>query len=128
VPQANTILILDNARNMRRTMELAAMFDTPEMASQRMRLFPIESSLASTVSKELEEIYGAFSESEESRAIQFVPLERINSVWWSARRRTLSMKWRSGSRSSTTPLPRPAECRTSSTACSTDSPGIWQRR
>ena len=80
VPQANTVLILDNARNMRRTMELAAMFDTPEMASQRMRLFEIESSLASTVASELDDIYSAFSESEDSQAIQFVPLERINAV------------------------------------------------
>lgn len=80
VPQANTILILDNARNMRRTMELAAMFDTPEMASQRMRLFEIENSLASTVSSELDDIYSAFSETEDSQAIQFVPLERINAV------------------------------------------------
>ena len=79
VPQANTLLVLDNARNMRRTMELVALFDTPEMANQRMRLFEIKNGLATTVADELGDIYGAIARTEES-AIQFVPLERINSV------------------------------------------------
>jgi general secretion pathway protein D len=79
VQQANTLLVLDNARNMRRTMELVGLFDTPEMANQRMRLFEIKNGLASTVAKELEGIYGALSHADES-ANQFVPLERINAV------------------------------------------------
>lgn len=79
VPQANTLLVLDNARNMRRTMELVALFDTPEMANQRMRLFEIKNGLAETVADELGDIYGAIGRSEES-AMQFIPLNRINSV------------------------------------------------
>ena len=80
VAQANTLIILDNARNMRRTMELVALFDTPEMASQRMRLIEIKNSLASTLATELESIYSAFTDNQETSAIQFVPLERINAV------------------------------------------------
>ncbi|NIQ93955.1 MAG: hypothetical protein GWN87_06880, partial [Desulfuromonadales bacterium] len=61
VPRANTLILLDNARNMRRTLELVALFDTEEMASQRMRLIEIENSLASAVAEELREVFGALS-------------------------------------------------------------------
>lgn len=80
VPQANTLILLDNARNMRRTLDLIALFDTEEMANQRMRLFEIENSLASTVAEELESVFGALSAGGETSAIQFLPLARISSV------------------------------------------------
>jgi len=81
VPQANTLIVLDNARNMRRTMELVALFDTEEMASQRMRLVEIKNNLATTVAAELELIYGSLSPGgEDSSAIRFLPLERISSI------------------------------------------------
>ena len=80
VPQANTLIILDNARNMRRTMELVGLFDTQEMARQRLKLYEIKNSLADDIAQELESIYGAFSTEDGPAAMQFVPLERINSV------------------------------------------------
>ena len=79
VAQANTLIVLDNSRNMRRTMELVELFDTAEMARQRMRLFSVENSLATTLAEELSSVFQAFSLSEQS-AIQFVPLPRINSI------------------------------------------------
>ena len=80
VAQANTLIVLDNSRNMRRTMELIALFDTAEMARQRMRLFSVENSLATMLAKELDSVFRAFSLSEEQLAIQFIPLPRINSI------------------------------------------------
>ena len=80
IEQANMMLILDNSRNMRRTMELVALFDTEEMMSQRMRLFPVENSLASSLASELSRIFAAFSFSESQAGIQFVPIERISSI------------------------------------------------
>lgn len=80
VEQANLLLILDNSRNMRRTMELVGLFDTEEMTSQRMRLFPIENSLASSLASELSRVFAAFSFSESQAGIQFVPIERISSI------------------------------------------------
>lgn len=80
VAQANTLIVLDNSRNMRRTMELIQLFDTPEMARQRMRLFSVENSLATTLAQELDSVFRAFSLSEEQLAIQFVPLPRISSI------------------------------------------------
>ena len=80
VAQANTLIVLDNSRNMRRTMELIALFDTADMARQRMRLFSVENSLAIMLAEELDSVFRAFSLSEEQLAIQFVPLPRINSI------------------------------------------------
>ncbi len=80
VAQANTLIVLDNSRNMRRTMELIALFDTAEMARQRMRLFPVANSVATTLSTELESVFQAFSLSEEQSPIQFIALPRINSI------------------------------------------------
>lgn len=80
VAQANTLIVLDNSRNMQRTMELIALFDTAEMARQRMRLFSVKNSVASTLSTELENIFQAFSLSEEQSPIQFIALPRINSI------------------------------------------------
>jgi len=80
VAQANTLIVLDNSRNMQRTMELIALFDTAEMARQRIRLFSVKNSVASTLSTELENIFQAFSLSEEQSPIQFIALPRINSI------------------------------------------------
>ena len=36
---ANLLILQDNARNMRRTMDLIAIFDSDQFAGQRVRLF-----------------------------------------------------------------------------------------
>ena len=88
VPQTNTLLILDNARSMRRTMELLRLFDTPEMATQRIRLFEVKNNMASSIANELQSIFGAFAApgsastpaARTGGGVQFVPLDRINSL------------------------------------------------
>ena len=80
IEQANMMLVLDNSRNMRRTMELIALFDTEEMAQQRVRLFKVKNSLATTLATELSRIFAAYSLSETQSSIQFLPIERISSI------------------------------------------------
>ena len=80
IGQANMLILLDNSRNMKRTMELIALLDTEEMARQRMRLFKVKNSLASTLATELSRIFGALSLAENSSAIQFLPIQRISSI------------------------------------------------
>ena len=80
IEQANIMLILDNSRNMRRTMELIALFDTEEMTQQRVRLFKVKNSLATSLATELSRIFAAYSLSETQSSIQFVPIERISSI------------------------------------------------
>ena len=49
---ANLLIIQDNARSMRRTMDLIAMFDGEQFAGQRVRLFEIENSRPSDLAKD----------------------------------------------------------------------------
>ena len=76
----NMLILLDNSRNMRRTIELVELFDTEEMVQQRIRLFQVKNSLAKTLADELEKVFSAFSISNERSAVQFVPIDRINSI------------------------------------------------
>ena len=76
----NMLILLDNSRNMRRTIELIELFDTEEMVQQRIRLFQVKNSLAKTLADELETVFSAFSISDQQSAVQFVPIDRINSI------------------------------------------------
>ena len=76
----NTLLVLDNGRNMRRTMELIELFDTSELVDYKMRLFEIENSLATTLAAELEEVFRALPPSDRREETRFVPLPRIGAV------------------------------------------------
>ena len=77
---ANLLLILDNARNMRRTMELIGMFDSDVLAGQRVRQFEVTNGRPSDIAKELENVFKAFSLSEKNSSIKFMPIDRINTI------------------------------------------------
>ena len=73
-------MITDTSRSMRRLLEIVAMFDTEVFTNQRARLYPIRNSQAQRIAEELEQVFSAYALSEESSAIRFVAMERINSV------------------------------------------------
>jgi general secretion pathway protein D len=77
---ANLLLILDNNRNMRRTMELIALFDSDVLANQRVRLFEVKNGSPSDIARELETVFRAISLGDKAGAIRFIPLERINTI------------------------------------------------
>src|SRR6185436_15116246 len=77
---ANLLLLLDNARNMRRTMELIALFDNDSFATKRVRLFEVENGRPSEMVKELETVFRAFALSEKNAAVKFMPIDRINTI------------------------------------------------
>src|SRR5437867_3695637 len=77
---ANLLLIQDNARNMRRTMELIALFDNDTFATRRVQLFKVEYGRPSDVAKELETVFKAFALSEKSSSVKFMPIDRINTI------------------------------------------------
>jgi general secretion pathway protein D len=79
-PPANLLLILDSGRNMRRTMELVSLFDSDVLASQRVRLFEVKNSRPTDIAKELEKVMKAVSLSGQKSSIQFLPIDRINTV------------------------------------------------
>lgn len=78
--QGNILLILDSSLNMRRLLELLALFDSEVFAGERVRLFPVKNNQASSLVKELETIFAAYALSEQKSALRFVPIDRINSI------------------------------------------------
>lgn len=79
-PPANLLLMLDNARNMRRTMELLAMFDSDTFAGQRVRLMEVKHGRPQDIAKELESVFKAYALSEKSSSVKFLPVDRINTI------------------------------------------------
>ncbi|MBI3210453.1 MAG: type II secretion system secretin GspD [Candidatus Solibacter usitatus] len=77
---ANLLMLLDNNRNMRRTMELIALFDSDKFAANRVRLFEVKNSRPSEISKELESVFKAYAFSEKSTSIKFMAVDRINTI------------------------------------------------
>jgi general secretion pathway protein D len=77
---ANLLIILDNNRNMRRTMELVTLFDSDSFASKRVRLFDVSNGRPSDVTKELETVFKAYGLSEKSSSVKFIPVDRINTI------------------------------------------------
>jgi general secretion pathway protein D len=78
---ANLLLILDNSRNMKRTMELISLFDNDTLANQRVRLFEVQNGRPSDLAKEMETVMQAVSlGGEKGSAIKFLPIDRINTI------------------------------------------------
>jgi general secretion pathway protein D len=76
---ANLLLILDSRRNMHRLMELVAMFDSDQLANQRVHVFEVKNGRPSDLAKELEAIVKSISMSDKS-PIKFLPIDRINTI------------------------------------------------
>ncbi len=77
---ANLLILEDNNRNMRRTMELIGLFDSDTFATKRVRLFDLENSRPTDLAKELETIFKAYALSEKTAAVRFIPVDRINVI------------------------------------------------
>jgi general secretion pathway protein D len=78
---ANLLLILDNARNMRRTMELIGVFDNDTLASKRVRLFEVKHGRPADLATELENVMKAVSlGGEKASTVKFLPIDRINTI------------------------------------------------
>lgn len=77
-PPANLLLVLDSRRNMKRLMEMIALFDSDALARQRVKLFELRNSRPSDLAKELEGLLKSMSLSKELASVKFVPVDRIN--------------------------------------------------
>src|SRR5579872_179998 len=77
---ANLLMILDNSRNMRRTLNLISMFDSDSFAGQRVRLLDVTNGRPTDVAKELETVFKAFAFSEKNTSVRFMPIDRINTI------------------------------------------------
>jgi general secretion pathway protein D len=79
-PPANLLLILDSRRSMRRTMDLVSMFDSDQLANQRVHVFEVKNGRPADLAKELDNIVKSISMSEKSTPIKFLPIDRINTI------------------------------------------------
>jgi general secretion pathway protein D len=79
-PPANLLLIQDSQRNMRRLMDLIALFDADTFAGQRVKLFEMKNSRPSDIARELENIFKGISLNEKSSPIRFLPIDRISTL------------------------------------------------
>ena len=77
---ANLLLMLDSRRNMRRLMDLVAMFDSDQLANQRVHVFEVKNGRPSDLAKELEGIVKAIAMSDKTAPIKFIPIDRINTI------------------------------------------------
>ena len=64
---ANLLIILDNSRNMRRTLELISLFDSDTFAGQRVRAFEVRNGRPSDIAKELDTIFKAYALSDKKQ-------------------------------------------------------------
>ncbi len=79
---ANLLIILDNSRNMRRTLDLIALFDNDSFAGQRVRTYDVKNGRPTDIARELEDIFKAytFSGDKGSTPVHFIPVNRINTI------------------------------------------------
>jgi len=77
---ANLLLIEDNARNMKRTMDLIALFDSDTLAGQRVKVFDVTNSRPTDLVKDLDSVFRAYALSDKSSAVKFIPVDRVNEV------------------------------------------------
>jgi general secretion pathway protein D len=77
---ANLLFLLDSRRNMRRTMELIAQFDSDAFANQRVRLFEVKNVKPSDVVKDLDNILKSISLDTKTSTVHFLPIDRINTL------------------------------------------------
>jgi general secretion pathway protein D len=77
---ANLLILQDNARNMKRTLQLIELFDSDTFAGQRVHLFDVANSRPSDMVKELDTIFKAYAFSDKNSAVKFIPVDRINTI------------------------------------------------
>jgi general secretion pathway protein D len=77
---ANLMLLMDNNRNMKRTMDLISLFDSDVLARQRVRLYETKNGRPSDIAKELETILRGASLGDKATAVRFMPIDRINTL------------------------------------------------
>jgi general secretion pathway protein D len=77
---ANLLFLLDSRRNMRRTMELIAQFDSDVFANQRVRLYEVKNVKPSDVVKDLDSIFKSISLDPKASPVRFIGVDRINTL------------------------------------------------
>jgi general secretion pathway protein D len=82
-PPHNILIINDIASNIRKSLDIIALFDIDIFAEVRVRIYPILNADVTEIAKEMERIFASFEVSTKSGrgvGITFTPITRINSL------------------------------------------------
>jgi len=82
-PPHNILIIGDVASNVKKSVEIIALFDIDIFTNLRVRIYPILNSDVTEIAKEMERIFSSFEVSIKSGrgvGITFTPINRINSL------------------------------------------------
>jgi general secretion pathway protein D len=82
-PPHNILIINDLASNIRKSLDIIALFDIDIFAEMKVRIYPILNADVTEVAKEMERIFSSFEVSTKSGrgvGITFTPITRINSL------------------------------------------------
>src|SRR5579863_8204423 len=79
---ANLLILIDNSRNMKRTLELVSLFDSDTFAGQRVRGYEVKNGRPSDIAKELDQVFKAYSltNGKDHGAVQFLAIDRVNTI------------------------------------------------
>ncbi len=77
---ANLLFIMDSRRNMRRLMDLIAMFDSDTFNGERIRMFDIKNTLPSELLKDLDRVLKSISLDNNTSTVRFLPVDRIGKL------------------------------------------------
>lgn len=77
---ANLLFIMDSRRNMRRLMDLIAMFDSDTFNGERIRMFDIKNTLPSELLKDLDHVLKSISLDNNTSTVRFLPVDRIGKL------------------------------------------------
>ncbi len=76
----NILIITENASNLKRLMELVAIFDSDVFQGQRVQLYPIKNNSSKNIVTDLENIFMGYALSSKGSAIKFISIDRINAI------------------------------------------------
>ena len=82
-PPGNIVIIGDIASNVKKSLDIIALFDIDIFTNLRVRIYPILNADVTEVAKEMERIFSSFEVSTKSGrgvGITFTPIARINSL------------------------------------------------
>jgi general secretion pathway protein D len=77
---ANLLILLDNSRNMRRTLELVSLFDSDTFAGQRVRAYDTKNVRPTDLARDLDTVFQAYALSDKNGAVRFLGIDRINTI------------------------------------------------
>jgi general secretion pathway protein D len=78
--KGNIMLIDESAAKLTQLQEIINVFDDPVLGRSRVRLFPVTNNLATNLVSELKSVFAGYGLSSGTSAIQFLPMERLNSI------------------------------------------------